>query len=106
MARASFHPNAFLRGTRNVRQGLASRTKILRVLEGKAATAMAIAASSYLNYGVVLHHLKLLEGERIVSRGRSPKPFLWELTGLGQQRLAASKLASRQRGNGKEMRHI
>ena len=95
MSRLLFHPNAFLSGTRNVRQGLVSRTKILRVLERKGATAMAVADSSLLSYGVVLHHLRLLEGESIVSRVRSPKPHLWELTGLGQQRLAASRRASR-----------
>jgi hypothetical protein len=46
-----------------------------------------MAKESQLSYGVVLHHLRLLEGEKIVSRGESKKPYSWKLTGIGQQRL-------------------
>ncbi len=85
MAKPAFHPNAYLSETRNVRQGLASRTKILRVLERKNATAEMVAKESELNYGVVLHHLRLLEAEKIVLRREGKKPYFWELTGIGQQ---------------------
>lgn len=87
MAKLAFHPNAYLTETRNVRQGLTSRTKILSVLEQKKATASIAAKESELNYNVVLHHLRLLEAEKTVSRGEGKRPYFWELTGMGQQRL-------------------
>jgi predicted ArsR family transcriptional regulator len=87
MAKLTFHPNAYLSEIRNIRQGLASRTKILRVLELKGVTAKALAKKSKLSYNVVLHHLWLLEAEKIVSCKGGKKPYFWELTGVGQQRL-------------------
>ncbi len=90
MAKSAFHPNAYLGEIRNTQQGLASRTKILRTLERKNATAGRLAEDTRLHYAVVLHHLRLLETERIVLRVRKKKPYLWELTGLGQQRLTAT----------------
>jgi predicted transcriptional regulator len=39
-----------------------------------------------MHYGVVMHHLKLLEAEGIVER-KGNKPRVWSLTGLGQKRL-------------------
>ncbi len=89
MAKLAFHPNAYLSETRNVRQGLSSRTKILRVLEKRNSTARVVAKESGLKYGVVLHHLRLLKVEKIVLRKTRKKPYLWELTGIGQQRLKA-----------------
>jgi len=82
-----FHPNAYLSETRNVRQGLASRTKILVVLERKSATASTLAKESKLSYNVVHHHLRLLEAEKIVLCRKEKRPYFWKLTGVGQQRL-------------------
>ena len=90
MTKLAFHPNAYLMNTRNVKRGLISRTRVLLVLERKNATAKILAKESELGYNVVLHHLHLLEGERIVSRVRKEKPFLWKLTGLGQQSLTST----------------
>lgn len=87
MAKLAFHPNAYLYETRNVRQGLDSRTKILIVLERKNSTAKTIAKESNLSYNVVLHHLRLLEAEKIVLRKTTRRPYFWGLTGLGQRRL-------------------
>lgn len=87
MAKLAFHPNAHLTRMRNVQQGLASRTKILNILERKAVTAQALASASGLSYMVVLHHLRLLEVRRIVLRRKGKRPFLWVLSGVGQQRL-------------------
>ncbi len=87
MEKQVFHPNAYLSETRNVQRGLASRTKILRVLESKADTAKLVAEEAKLTYGVVLHHLHLLGAERIVSCEATSRPYSWKLTGLGQQRL-------------------
>lgn len=90
MAKLASHPNAYLSETKNIRQGLASRTKILRVLERKSATAPALVKEAGLNYSVILHHLRLLESEKIVDRKTGKKPHVWELTGMGQQRLKTS----------------
>ena len=87
MTRLSFHPNAYLSETRNVQQGLDSRTKILRILEREGGTANELADKSKLSYNVVLHHLWLLETEKIVWRKKRKKPYFWALTGMGQQRL-------------------
>lgn len=90
MAKPSFHPNAYLTEKRNVRRGLESRTKILRALEKERATASMLAQKSKLSYSVILHHLKLLGDEKIITGDRSKKPYIWKLTGIGQQRLKTS----------------
>jgi len=87
MDRIVFHPNAYLTETKNIRQGLTSRTKILRVLERNSVTAGTLVKETGLNYSVILHHLRLLESERIVTRRADKKPYSWKLTGIGQQRL-------------------
>ncbi len=87
MARLVLHPNAYLSETRNIRQGLISRTKILRLLEGNCTNASTLAEKSELSYSVVLHHLRLLATENIVRCDRKKKPYFWMLTGMGQQRL-------------------
>lgn len=88
MPRSAFHPKAFLLETRNVRQGLNSRSKILLALEQKNATAKTLSEQTALNYRVVFHHLWLLEAEKIVERSaRDHKPYTWYLTGVGQQKL-------------------
>lgn len=86
MTNQGFHPNAYLSRKRNVKRGLISRTKILDVLEGERGKALAVAQEAQLNYRVVLYHLRLLEAEGIVSR-KNGRPFNWEVTGIGQQRL-------------------
>lgn len=87
MAKSASHPNAYLSEIRNTQQGVASRTKILRALEGKKATARRLAEDTGLTYRVVFHHLRLLETASIVVRTSRKKPYFWELTGMGQQRL-------------------
>lgn len=88
MAKLGYHPNAYLSKKRNVKRGLISRTKILTVLEDKWNDAQSVARKSQLNYGVVLHHLRLLNAEGVVSR-KNKRPIHWSMTGLGQQRLEA-----------------
>jgi hypothetical protein len=46
-----------------------------------------IANEARMHYGVVVHHLKLLEAEEIVER-KGSKPHIWTLTGVGQTRLS------------------
>jgi len=84
--KASFHPKAFLSQKRNVELGLKARTRIILALEKVASNAGNVANTTGLNYGIVLHHLHLLEAEKVVTR-KGNRPFLWELTGVGQQRL-------------------
>jgi predicted ArsR family transcriptional regulator len=86
----SYHPKAFLSLTRNVHLGLVARTKIVLLLEKGRATTRALAEKIGLSYSAVLHHLHLLETENIIER-KGTKPFLWNLTGAGQQRLTNQK---------------
>ena len=86
----SYHPKAFLSLTKNVRLGLVARTKIVVFLEKDDFNARALAEKIGLSYSAVLHHLHLLETENIVGR-KGTKPFLWMLTGAGQQRLTNLK---------------
>jgi predicted transcriptional regulator len=86
MAKETWHPNAYLSGVRNVRLGLRARTLILNALEKRSMDAKTIADEADMHYGVVLHHLKLLEVEEIVERKRD-RSHKWLLTGVGQRRL-------------------
>ncbi len=86
MVKEVYHPNAFLVDFRNVRPGLRARTRILNALDEGSANPKIVVERTGLNYGVVMHHLKLLEGKRVVRRKRH-RPSIWMLTGLGQKRL-------------------
>jgi predicted transcriptional regulator len=82
----SHHPNAFLSLKRNIQPGLSARTQIISILEVRTSTTRKISQQTELSYKAVLYHLHLLEAETIVSHmGR--RRYVWELTGLGQQRL-------------------
>jgi predicted transcriptional regulator len=82
-----FHPKAFLSQKRNVKLGLVARTRILSALEKSPAKAKEIADTSRLSYKSVLHHLHLLEIEKVTTRTGN-RPYIWQLTGVGQQRLS------------------
>ena len=82
----SVHPKAFLSRRRNVREGVSTRSRIIMVLERKPLSAKAIAEEAGISYSNVLHHLRLLEEEKIVKR-EGGKPYVWKLTGIGQLRL-------------------
>jgi len=88
--KARYHPKAFLSIKRNVRLGLTARTRVIQALEKATSNARSISNAAGLNYKIVLHHLRLLEAEKVVTR-KGNKPFLWELTGAGQQRLVNLK---------------
>ncbi len=61
------------------------------VLEQQASEVRTISKSSGLSYRVVVYHMRLLEAEHVVTRKGGKKPFVWELTGVGQQRLTNDK---------------
>ncbi|NIQ04611.1 MAG: hypothetical protein GWO20_02430 [Candidatus Korarchaeota archaeon] len=86
MTERIYHPNAYLKNFRNIEPGLRSRTAILNVLENTSADAKTISNRSELNYPVVLYHLRLLESREIVER-KGSRPYIWQLTGIGQRRL-------------------
>jgi len=86
MFKDSYHPKAFLIRTKNVKQGLVTRTKIASALEGNLFATKTIGEKSGVRYSSVLHHLHLMEDESIVEKeGR--RPYMWRLTGAGQKRL-------------------
>lgn len=86
MLREAFHPKAYLSNIKNIRRGLQARTRILDVLDKRSVDAKTVAEETEMHYGVVMHHLRLLEAEGIIERKQS-KPYIWVLTGLGQKRL-------------------
>jgi DNA-binding transcriptional ArsR family regulator len=86
MFKNSYHPKAFLIRIKNVKQGLATRTKIASALEGDQLAAKVISEKSKVRYSTVLHHLHLMEDESIVEK-EGKRPYMWKLTGAGQKRL-------------------
>ncbi|MGB9853229.1 MAG: ArsR family transcriptional regulator [Candidatus Bathyarchaeales archaeon] len=86
MPKEGYHPNAYLAEFKNVKLGLKARTAILNLLDRGNADAKVIARGAGLPYGVVMHHLKLLEAKGIVQR-KGWRPYVWAVTGLGQKRL-------------------
>lgn len=80
------HPNAYLKNIRNVKSGLAARSKILLFLDEQGFSASKIAKECALTYGVVMYHLRLLRDECIVER-KGSRRFVWLSTGYGQKRL-------------------
>jgi len=89
MSKGLFHPNAYLSNIKNIKRGLRARTVILAALEQGSVDARTIAKNSGLAYNVVMHHLRLLAAEQIVRR-KGRRPYIWQLTGLGQKRLVTS----------------
>lgn len=87
MFKVFYHPKAFLTLKRNVQRGLMARTKIILILEEQEANAKEIAQETALSYASILYHLHLLRAEHILSR-EGKRPYVWKLTGAGQQRLA------------------
>jgi predicted transcriptional regulator len=86
MFKGSYHPKAFLSNTKNVKQGLATRTKIASMLDKGACTARTISGNAGTSYSSTMHHLHLMENDEIVKRS-DKKPYVWEWTGAGQKKL-------------------
>ncbi len=86
MLKDPHHPLAFLILKRNIKPGLEARTKIISYLELTQSTTRKISKETDLSYKAVLYHLHLLEMENIL-RHRGKRFFVWELTGIGQQKL-------------------
>ncbi|MGC8849687.1 MAG: winged helix-turn-helix domain-containing protein [Candidatus Bathyarchaeia archaeon] len=81
-------PRAYLTSRRNVKAGLASRSRIIRALEKEELrTLKEISEATGLSYSSVAHHVGLLRDEGVVRLERLDKVKRWRLTGYGQQRL-------------------
>lgn len=65
-----------------------ARSKILLVLDEGKRTIPQAAKVSGLSYDRVCYHIRLLKRERLVERSGNRRPFLWEVTPYGQQKLA------------------
>jgi predicted transcriptional regulator len=90
MLKIAYNPKAYLAQKRNVRLGLVARSKILQVVEKQALPIAIIRDATGLKYAVILHHLRLLEEEKVVQREGKKGPYAWALTGAGQRRLVES----------------
>jgi hypothetical protein len=86
MFKAAHHPKAFLTLKRNVQRGLLARTWIILILEQKKSDVKNLAQETSMSYRSVLYHLNLLAAENTLTR-KGQKPYIWELTGAGQQRI-------------------
>lgn len=84
------HPRAYLSGMKNVKRGLASRTKIIESLEKGKTLVSDISDSSNLGRACVSYHLNLLLGRKTVRVARSGREGHWSLTKYGQARLLSN----------------
>jgi len=87
MPKNVYNPKAYLTSMKNVRAGLASRTKILSSIERGARTVAEVSDKSSISYGCAAHHLRLLMKEQVVTRSGKKRGYVWTLTRFGQQSL-------------------
>ncbi|MEM3108819.1 MAG: winged helix-turn-helix domain-containing protein [Candidatus Bathyarchaeia archaeon] len=86
--RPPIDPRAYLTSRRNVKAGLASRSRIIRALEeGEPKTLREISEAAGLSYSAAAHHVGLLRDEGVVRPEMMDRVKRWRLTGYGQQRL-------------------
>jgi len=85
--RLQIHPKSYLAYKRNVKAGLASRSKIIRAMEGGLKTLRELSEATGLSYSTVAHHMRLLSYEGIVKPERKDGVRRWRLTRYGQQSL-------------------
>ena len=72
---------------RNVSRGLASRTKIIEIMEKGKNNIPEISEESGLSQSCVVHHLRLLLKQRVVNSSQSGRVGRWTLTKYGQEKL-------------------
>ena len=88
---AAIDARAYLSGMRNTERGLRTRSRIIQVLTTKG-TASVPEISSVLPRckETIRRHLKNMEHRRIAVKVRKKRPFIWNLSGAGQQSLEES----------------
>ncbi len=72
---------------RNVSRGLASRTKIIEIMEKGRNKIPEISEKTGLSPSCVGYHLKLLLKHRFVTMTQTGRVGLWTLTKYGQEKL-------------------
>lgn len=74
---------------RNVSRGLASRTKIIEVIEKGKNRVAEISEKAGLSSRSVSYHLALLRKRRVVMSTQVGRENRWSLTRYGQEKLFA-----------------
>ena len=74
-------------GMRNVSRGLASRTKIIEIMEKGKSSIPEISEKAGLSQSCVGYHLKLLLKQRVVNHSQIGRVGRWTLTKYGQEKL-------------------
>ena len=74
-------------GMRNVSRGLASRTKIIEIMENGKNNIPEISEKAELSQSCVGYHLKLLLKQKVVNSSQSGRLGRWTLTKYGQEKL-------------------
>jgi predicted transcriptional regulator len=72
---------------RNVKRGLASRSKIIETMEKGKTRINEISEKTGLTEGCVSHHLRLLLRQRVVFSAAVGRGSRWTLTKYGQEKL-------------------
>jgi predicted transcriptional regulator len=75
---------------RNVSRGLASRTKIIEIMERGKNNILEISEKTGLSQSCVGYHLKLLLKQRVVTVVQLGRVGRWTLTKYGQEKLFSS----------------
>ena len=75
---------------RNVSRGLASRTRIIEIMEKGKNNITEISEKAGLSQSGVGYHLRLLLKQRVVTVAQSGRVGRWTLTKYGQEKLFSS----------------
>lgn len=90
-SRAAIDARAYLSGMRNTRRGLETRSGIIKVLMTKGpARVSEISRGLPRCDRTVRRHLTKMEDRGIAVKVRGKRPFIWNLSGVGQQSLEES----------------
>ena len=75
---------------RNVSRGLASRTKIIEIMEKGKSNIPDMSEKTGLSQSCIAYHLKLLLKQRVVVVAQSGRVGRWTMTKYGQEKLFSS----------------
>lgn len=90
-SRAVIDARAYLSGMRNTERGLATRTKIIQVLATKGSASVSeISRVLPRCTRTIRRHLNIMEDRMVAVKVRRKRPFIWNLSGVGQQSLEES----------------
>ncbi len=81
---SSIRSRALLRGVRNVRQGVLTRSRIIDVISVKACTLAQLSRELGLSESSIRRHLRNMLAEGVVEKVRYKGRVLWRLGGSGQ----------------------